>query len=91
LFLGMPRQQYLDLVQATAQRMGAAAPEPMPAECDAVLRRLGVDPGKWCYAVEHFGDLFHRAVGHVDKLVEIAQRVGRKWLQGSRACADVFT
>jgi hypothetical protein len=87
----MPCQQYLDLVQATVQRMGAEVPEPLSAECDAVLRKMGVDPEKWCYAVAHFGDLFHRAVGHVEKIVEIAQRVGRKWLQGSRACADVFT
>lgn len=90
LFLGMPRQQYLDLVQWTAQQCGAEAPQPPPDEWDTVLRKWGVDPTRWCQVVVQFGELFHRAVGHVEKLAEVAQRVGRQWIQGRRACGDAF-
>jgi hypothetical protein len=91
LFLGIPRQQYLSLVEWTARQIGAKAFEPPPDHCDSLLRKWGVEPSHWCHVVAHFGELFHRAVGHLDRLVPIVQRAGGRWLQGSRACRDVFT
>ena len=87
------------MVQWTAQRLGAASAEPLgadaarspPAEWEAVLRRLGVEPSCWCQVVEHFVDWFHRGVGHVDHLAPRVERAGKKWLQGIRACRDAFT
>ena len=90
-FLGIPLGQYLGLVQWTAQQLGADAPRSPPAEWEAVLRRLGVEPSRWCQAVEHFVDWFHRVVGHVDHLRQRLERAGKKWLQGMRACRDAFT
>ena len=90
-FLGIPLEQYLGLVQWTAQQVGADSPRSPPASCEAVLRRLGVEPLQWCQAVEHFAHWFHGVVGHVEQLRERMERAGKKWLQGMRACRDVFT
>jgi hypothetical protein len=56
-----------------------------------MLRRCGIEPSRWHGVVEHFGDWFHRAVGHVNKLTEVVLRGGRRWIQGIRACRDAFT
>ena len=66
-------------------------PEPPPDQWDAVLRKWGIELSRWCQVVIHFGELFHRAVGHLDKVEGVVQRIGGRWIQGSRACGDAFT
>jgi hypothetical protein len=90
-YLGIPWDQYRDIVQWTAGQLHQATAAQPPPEVEIVLRGWGVEPSKWCTVIERFGEMFHRAVGHVDQLVDVARRTGRKWLQGSRACRDVFT
>ena len=90
-FLGMPRQQYLGLVQWTAELISGAAPQPPPDPWDSVLRKWGVEPARWCQVVQQFDELFFRAVGHVDKLAGVIQRSGVQRLHGSQACRDTFT
>lgn len=89
--LGVSIDQYLGLAQWSADQLKAEIRHPPPAEWDAFLRKMGIAPSRWCDTVEHFGELFHRAVGHLDKVADAVTRAGRKWFQGHRACGDVFT
>ena len=90
-FLGMPCQQYLEFVQWSACRLTGKEPEGPKQDWDEVLKRWGIEPSQWCRVIEHFGEMFHRAVGHIDRLAARLEHTGRQWIQGSRACRDVFT
>ena len=87
----MPCGQYLALVAWTASQLKVEVPRTPPDEWQAVFRTWGIESSQWCRAVQHFGELFHRAVGHVDKLASVIERTGAKWLAGMSACGDVFT
>jgi hypothetical protein len=90
-YLGIPRTQYRELVQWTAEQLHGNAPQPPPDTWDALLKKWGLNPAHWCQVVQQFGELFFRAVGHVDHMAQLAQRSGCQTLHGSQACGDAFT
>jgi len=104
-FLGIPIKPYLELMQATAERLSSDKSlqavedcEPPPAETTTgtpqtweLLRWFRIDPARWCALIEHFGDLFCWAVGTPEHMAERAHTRGKKWLHGSKPCRDEFT
>jgi hypothetical protein len=91
VILGMPREQYLLIVRRTAELLTGDGSRAPPDDLADALRQWGVEPERWRAVIEHFGELFHRAVGHADHLLDIVQRAGQRWLHGIRSCQTVFT
>jgi hypothetical protein len=90
VLVDMPWRQYLRIVELTASQFTPEAARPPPAELDSLLRSARIEPSQWLAVIEHFGDWFHVAVGHVDHLT-VLNRSERQWIQGITACRDVFT
>jgi hypothetical protein len=91
VFLGIPREQYLGLVQWTASQLSTMETRPPPEDIAGLLRQWGLEPTRWCSVIENFGDVFYRAVGHADRVLQAAQRTGQSWLQGIRTCRTAFS
>jgi hypothetical protein len=96
VYLGLPRQQYRDIVCWTAEQLQAMRTDetqsrPPPDSVVQILRQWGIAPDYWCEAIEKFDRWFHRAVGHTDRLVTRVQRAKQRWIQGIRRCRQVFT
>jgi hypothetical protein len=91
VFLSMPPEQYLQIVQWTIQQLPSEKCHPMPREIEVILRRWSVEPSCWRAVVEHFGDWFHHAVGRAASLACHLEHAGKRWIQGIRYCRDAFT
>ncbi|MCO6459483.1 MAG: hypothetical protein J5I93_29575 [Pirellulaceae bacterium] len=75
------------VAQSTAAR---AAPDSDPSELVQHLRTYGLDPDHWAAAVDNFDEWFGRAVGSVERLRELLDRNGDRWLKGMRNCRATF-
>ena len=96
VYLGIPREQYLELVcwsaeRALAERTGEPQSRPPPEKVARILRQWGIAPDYWCEAIDKFANWFRRAVGHKDHLAVSIQRRKQRWIQGIRPCRQVFT
>jgi len=74
----------------TVEQWKTKAAHPPPV-LTGLLQAAGIEPSIWLRAVEHFGQWFHRAAGHIEQVNSILARQQRKWVQGIQACRDVFT
>ena len=60
----------------------------IPEELTPILTSLGIDEVAWVETVRAYGPRFSRAVGPVERLRRLAQRLGQKWLKGWKpSCA----
>jgi hypothetical protein len=89
IVLAMPWEQYLRIVQLTASVLTGEAARPPPPELESLLESAGIKPACWPGVIEHFAEWFHCSVGRVDHLTALT-RLGRKWIQGIRACRRAF-
>lgn len=55
-----------------------------------ILDRLGIDPDYWLKAMQPNGLRFTRAVGHVLRLKQYAEHLGKHWLQGIAESKRLF-
>jgi len=62
----------------------------IPAELQPILQRLGVDESHWVDNVKHFGSRFHHFVGRVERLREVGRSLGKRWLHGLSASAQLY-
>lgn len=51
-------------------------------EVPSILARLGVDEHAWVETVRNYGPRFYRVVGPLDRLRQLAERWGHRWLRG---------
>ena len=90
LFANVSLDDYLELLDWTGRQIrsdkrGHIAPELRP-----VLERLDLDVEAWVTNVEAYSGLFHRVVGKIHRLGEIARATGRSWLQGQRGARQLY-
>jgi hypothetical protein len=88
--LGMTTAEYFDLVDRSGRMMrldkrGAIDPNLAP-----VLLRIGANPNAWLETVSSFGTKFHIAAGLLPNLRAFADRLARRWLQGSATARSAF-
>ena len=88
--LGMTLLEYLELLDWTGRCIHRGKRGVIPANLKPIMERIKIDVDNWVDSVISFGRLFYRAVGQVEKLVEAAQRAGKKWLHGVRASSRCF-
>ena len=74
-------EAYLELVDWTSRRVvqGKAA---MDASLPPILKRLNIDAETWVRTMRPRGNVFGRAIGHLDRLHEHARRLGQAWIRG---------
>ena len=56
-----------------------------------VLDRLDLQVEAWVENVQRYGTLFHRLVGKLDRLRELARDLGRSWFQGHAGARRLYT
>ncbi|MCO6455431.1 MAG: hypothetical protein J5I93_09045 [Pirellulaceae bacterium] len=90
--LDMPMSEYVRiLLWVVAQTVAAhTAPESDPLALVQHLRSYGLDPDRWTAAVDNFDEWFGRAVGSVERLRELLDRSGDRWVKGMRNCRATF-
>ncbi|MCO6455428.1 MAG: hypothetical protein J5I93_09030 [Pirellulaceae bacterium] len=90
--LDMPMSEYVRiLLWVVAQTVAAqAAPESDPSALVQHLRAYGLDPDRWTAAVGNFDEWFGRAVGSIERLRELLDRSGDRWVKGMRNCRATF-
>jgi hypothetical protein len=54
------------------------------------LASRGVDPDNWLQAVDQFDTWFGRIVGSSERLRELLERTGNRWIRGMRNCRATF-
>ena len=88
--LPVDTDQYLDLVDWTGRliREGKGA---IPDHLSPILERLEIDTNRWLNTVHNYSSIFHRVVGKLDTMTASAQKAGKRWWQGVRACRQAFS
>ena len=59
-----------------------------PADAPPVLAWISDDPARWIRHVRGIGSGYWRAVGSVEALIALAQRIGQQWLEGQGFAAS---
>jgi len=63
----------------------------IPQEVPPILARFGIDENAWVETVRYYGPRFGRAVGPVERLRRLAQRLGHKWLRGWKPSCALYS
>jgi len=80
--LPIRQTDYFALVDWTGRAVRLDKRGAIPANVESVLRKLGVEQGRWVTNTQCFGRRFSRAVGRVSQLKKLADRIDQKWLAG---------
>ena len=73
---------YFDLVDWTGRAIRDNKSGAIPAHVQPILQKLGVNEANWVNNTQHFGSRFYRAIGRVTQIRRLADRTGRKWING---------
>ena len=55
-----------------------------------ILIRLGLDQQQWLKAATGIECDFHKAIGRVSALEQLAERFKQHWLQGKKSCLNLY-
>ena len=88
--LQMTPAEYFDLVDRSGRMARADKPGAIDAGLAPILLRIGTNPDTWLDTISHFGSKFRLAAGQVSNLREFANRLGRRWFQGSATARVAF-
>lgn len=89
--LPLNTDQYLDLIDWTGRLIREDKRGAIPDHLCPILQRLEIDTVRWLDTVQNYGSIFHRAVGRLDTMTASAQKAGKRWWQGIRACREAFS
>jgi hypothetical protein len=89
--LQMTAAEYFDLVDRSGRMMRSDKRGVIDADLAPILLRIGVRPDAWPDTVSRFGSRFRLAAGLVSSLRDFADRLGRRWFQGSDAARAAFS
>ena len=87
--LSITENDYLQLVDWTGRQLAPGKRGTITADAPPVLARLSNDPARWPRQVRGVGSGYWRAVGSVEALIALAQRIGQQWLKGQGFAASV--
>ena len=88
---GISERSYLDLLDWTGRQIRSDKPGHIPDALAPLLMQINIDTEQWLTTVEHYGSLFYRLVGHVERMVEYAASVGRRFCHGLTAARQAFS
>jgi len=84
------RKDYLELVDWTGRAIRADKKSAIPENAPPILQRLGLNEKNWVKNVKHFESRFKSLVGGVEKLNDLADKLGVQWIRGKRACEGLY-
>ena len=67
------------------EKSGRIDPELAP-----ILERLSLDEEKWVETVRHYGSLYYRVAGQLEKLKDAALRSGQRWFRKAASSSEVY-
>jgi REP element-mobilizing transposase RayT len=88
--LQMSTAEYLDLVDRSGRMTRSDKRGAVDADLAPILLRIGANPNAWLDTVSRFGSRFRLAAGLVPSLRAFADRLGRRWLQGTAMARAAF-
>jgi REP element-mobilizing transposase RayT len=81
---------YLELVDWTGRAVVEGKRGSIPSNLPPILERLAVDPAEWLKAAGNIEARFFHAIGPELKLDALCARLKRRWMQGTRACRELY-
>lgn len=81
---------YLNLVDATGRVIRKDKAGYIDENEQPLLKQLGIDGDDWLFLAEHFGKIYHQAVGSIEALTQFAKNTNRRWVSGQRQQSSVF-
>ncbi len=88
--LAFAESDYLALVDWAGRAIRDDKRGAIPHHLAPILTRLGMEPREWTKNVQHFGQRYHRAVGPLQRLQQLAEKIGQCWLHGQSRCRITF-
>ena len=90
--LGIPYslEDYFELTDWTGRAILENKRGFIPEKAPLILDTLGIETGAWLETVGQFEKQFFSHVGPVDKMEKVCNRIGKKWMQGIRACKQFW-
>ena len=76
--------EYLQLLDWTGGQLAPRKRGQITRNAPTCLRRLSIHPDGWTRRVRGVGSGYSRAVGSAGQLIELAMRIGQRWLKGLR-------
>lgn len=83
-------RDYLELVDWSGRAIREGKKGHIPSRLPPILSRLRVEPACWLSHMARCGPRFYHAIGRPDRLRDMAATVGRAWLCGLAASAQMF-
>ena len=81
---------YFELVDWTGRAIRSNKRGSTPAHIQPILERLGVKEANWVDNTQHFGSRFHRALGRINQIRQLANRTKTKWIKGLTAAKHFY-
>jgi hypothetical protein len=88
--LQMTAAEYFDLVDKSGRIVRSHKRGAIDADLEPILRRIGANPDAWVDTVSRFGSKFRLAAGLVSSMRNFADRLGRRWFQGTAMARTAF-
>lgn len=82
--LGISSADYLQILDWTGRQLAPGKRGRIAGEVPTCLKEIDPDPFRWTTRVRAIGSGYWRAVGSAEDLVELALRIGQRWLKGLR-------
>ena len=89
--LPMSLQDYVYLLDWTAQMIKSGKRSTIPKDIESVLDHMQVNPETWLDTVKKYDKIFSHAIGSPDSMEKVAARLGVHHLKGGPAAREVFT
>ncbi len=81
---------YLELVEWTGRAIRADKRDHIPEHIPPLLQRLNIDTKQWINASAHLERDFYRAIGPIEKLNQLCEKLQKRWLHGTAACTALY-
>ena len=81
---------YFELVDWTGRCVRDDKRGSIQANLPSILIRLGLDQQQWLKAATGIECDFHKAIGPVSALKQLAERFKQHWLQGKKSCLNLY-
>jgi len=82
---------YVELVDWTGRQLRDDNRGAIPDTLPPILERLGIKPTQWLRSAGHVEQHFYRAIGPIAKLEQLCNKLNQHWLQGTRACRELYS
>ncbi len=88
--LPLPFSDYLELLDWTGRQLTSKNKGSITSDRSPILNRLKLNHEGWLQSVTKFEGKFFRVAGKLEKLKELGQKLGVKWLKGQNLAVQLY-